>query len=78
MLRDDLPRLIAKRFELQDGDVVIVTSKAISKVKGYVLNLEDVKPTLTSKILAKLTGKSPDRRGPAFGFKGPPSLHSHI
>ena len=56
---DDLPRLIAERFELQDGDVVVVTSKAISKVKGYVLKLDDVKPTLTSKALAKLVGKPP-------------------
>lgn len=55
---DDLPRLIAEGFKLQDGDVVVVTSKAISKVKGYMLKLSDIRPTLTSRALAKLAGKS--------------------
>ena len=54
---DDLAKLIVESFELKDGDVLVVTSKAISKVKGYVISLDDIRAGLTSRVLARLVGK---------------------
>jgi len=42
---DDLAALIAERAELQDDDVVVVAQKAISKVEGRVVRLDDVEPS---------------------------------
>ena len=38
---------------IQDGDIIVVTSKIISKAKGYVVNIENVKPSLTSRLQGK-------------------------
>ncbi len=54
---DDLAKLIAETFELEDEDVVVVTSKAVSKVKGYVINLEKVEPSFASRVIARLVRK---------------------
>jgi len=42
---DDLAALILERIELQDGDVVVVAQKAISKVEGRVVRIADVEPS---------------------------------
>ena len=34
---DDLAGMIAERIELEDGDVVVVAQKAISKIEGRVV-----------------------------------------
>ena len=39
---DDLAAMILERAELQDGDVVVVAQKAISKLEGRVVRLDDV------------------------------------
>lgn len=49
---DDLAALIAERAELADGDVVVVAQKAISKVEGCVVALEDVEPSDQARELA--------------------------
>ncbi len=59
---DDLPEAILSRLEqmeirLSDGDVLVVASKVVSKVKGYWVRISDVKPSLRSKILAKIAGR---------------------
>jgi coenzyme F420-0:L-glutamate ligase / coenzyme F420-1:gamma-L-glutamate ligase len=38
---DDLPALIAERAELEDGDVVVVAQKAVSKIEGRVVRLDE-------------------------------------
>ena len=42
---DDLAEQIAGLFELADGDVVLVTSKIVSKAEGCAVDLVDVEPS---------------------------------
>lgn len=42
---DDLAAMIADRVELADGDVVVVTSKIVSKAEGCSVELADVVPS---------------------------------
>jgi coenzyme F420-0:L-glutamate ligase/coenzyme F420-1:gamma-L-glutamate ligase len=42
---DDLAQLIVDRVELQDLDVVVVAQKAIWKIEGRVVALDDVEPS---------------------------------
>jgi coenzyme F420-0:L-glutamate ligase/coenzyme F420-1:gamma-L-glutamate ligase len=55
---DDLAALLAEHVELADGDVVLVTSKAVSKAEGRVVagTREDALPGETARVVA--------RRGP--------------
>ena len=55
---DDLAALLVERVELEDGDVVLVTSKAVSKAEGRVVvgTREDALPRETARVVA--------RRGP--------------
>lgn len=45
-------------MELQDGDVVVVAQKVISKADKRMFRLRDVAPSERAKQLANLTGKS--------------------
>jgi coenzyme F420-0:L-glutamate ligase/coenzyme F420-1:gamma-L-glutamate ligase len=49
---DDLAALILERAELQDGDVVVVAQKAISKLEGRVVRLDDVEPSARAREIA--------------------------
>jgi coenzyme F420-0:L-glutamate ligase / coenzyme F420-1:gamma-L-glutamate ligase len=49
---DDLARLIVEQAELQDGDVVVVAHKAISKIEGRVARLDEIEPSARAKELA--------------------------
>jgi coenzyme F420-0:L-glutamate ligase / coenzyme F420-1:gamma-L-glutamate ligase len=49
---DDLGALIAGRVGLEDGDVVVVAQKAVSKVEGRVVRLDDVEPSERARELA--------------------------
>jgi len=49
---DDLARLITERAELEDGDVLVVAQKAISKIEGRVVQLDDVEPSARARELA--------------------------
>jgi coenzyme F420-0:L-glutamate ligase / coenzyme F420-1:gamma-L-glutamate ligase len=49
---DDLARLIADSAELQDGDMLVVAQKAISKVEGRVVRLDDVEPSPRAREIA--------------------------
>jgi coenzyme F420-0:L-glutamate ligase/coenzyme F420-1:gamma-L-glutamate ligase len=42
---DDLAALILERTGLEDGDVVVVAQKAISKIEGRVVRLDDLEPS---------------------------------
>jgi hypothetical protein len=42
---DDLAQLILDRVELVDHDVVVVAQKAISKIEGRIVRLDDVVPS---------------------------------
>jgi len=49
---DDLAELIAERAELEDGDVLVVAQKAVSKAEGRVVRLADVEPSERARELA--------------------------
>ena len=49
---DDLAALVADRAELEDGDVVVVAQKAISKVEGRVVRLDDYEPSDRAREIA--------------------------
>jgi coenzyme F420-0:L-glutamate ligase/coenzyme F420-1:gamma-L-glutamate ligase len=49
---DDLARLITERAELQDGDILVVAQKAISKIEGRIVQLDDVEPSARARELA--------------------------
>jgi len=50
---DDLARLIAGGVRLQDGDVVVVAQKVVSKAEGRLLDLRTVTPSARARRLAK-------------------------
>jgi coenzyme F420-0:L-glutamate ligase/coenzyme F420-1:gamma-L-glutamate ligase len=56
---DDLAALIAERVELEDDDIVVVVQKAISKVEGRVVRLDDVEP---SERAIEIAGSDGDPR----------------
>jgi coenzyme F420-0:L-glutamate ligase / coenzyme F420-1:gamma-L-glutamate ligase len=49
---DDLAATIAERAQLEDGDVVVVAQKAISKIEGRVVRLDEVEPSARARELA--------------------------
>jgi len=49
---DDRAELIAERAELEDGDVLVVAQKAVSKAEGRVVRLADVEPSERARDLA--------------------------
>ena len=48
----DLGALIAERAEIEDGDVVVVSQKAVSKAEGRVVRLDEVEATERARELA--------------------------
>jgi coenzyme F420-0:L-glutamate ligase / coenzyme F420-1:gamma-L-glutamate ligase len=49
---DDLAELVAGSAELEDGDVVVLAQKVVSKAEGRVLRLDDVEPSGRARELA--------------------------
>jgi coenzyme F420-0:L-glutamate ligase / coenzyme F420-1:gamma-L-glutamate ligase len=49
---DDLAALIAERAELEDGDVLVVAQKAVSKMESRVVRLAEVEPSERARELA--------------------------
>jgi coenzyme F420-0:L-glutamate ligase / coenzyme F420-1:gamma-L-glutamate ligase len=49
---DDLAALIAAAVELEDGDVVVIAQKAVSKSEGRVVRLDDVEPSDRAREIA--------------------------
>lgn len=61
---DDLAKVIhdaciRENVNLASGDVVIVTSKIVSKAEGRILDVQGVTPSRRARAVAKLTGKDP-------------------
>ena len=49
---DDLAAVIAAAVELEDGDVVVIAQKAVSKSEGRVVRLADVEPSDRAREIA--------------------------
>ena len=56
---DDLAAHILERVELADGDVVVVAQKAVSKVEGRVVRLDEYEPSDRAREIAG--GEDPRR-----------------
>ncbi len=54
---DRVGELIAARAELQDGDVVVISQKVVSKAEGMVRRLAEVEPSEKARKLADELGK---------------------
>jgi len=50
---DDLAALISERAEVESGDVLVVAQKAVSKVEGRIVRLDDVEPSPRAQELAE-------------------------
>ncbi len=50
---DDLGAMIAERVELEDGDVLVVAQKAVSKAEGRVVRLDELEPSARALELAE-------------------------
>jgi len=60
----DLAKLLVEFAEennigIRDGDVIVVTSKAVLKSMGMLFKIDDVKPSFAAKLISKITGKDP-------------------
>jgi coenzyme F420-0:L-glutamate ligase/coenzyme F420-1:gamma-L-glutamate ligase len=49
---DDLAELISSAVELEDGDVVVLAQKIVSKSEGRVVRLDDVEPSERAREIA--------------------------
>jgi coenzyme F420-0:L-glutamate ligase / coenzyme F420-1:gamma-L-glutamate ligase len=49
---DDLGALIAGAAELEDGDVLVVAQKAVSKAEGRIVSLDELEPSDQARDLA--------------------------
>jgi coenzyme F420-0:L-glutamate ligase/coenzyme F420-1:gamma-L-glutamate ligase len=61
---DDLARLLGARlrvggFTIEDGDILVVTQKVVSKAEGRFVRLAEVTPGAEALRLAEQTGKDP-------------------
>lgn len=54
-----LDKIIQAGFDLQDGDVLVISSKIISKAQGRRFRLDTVIPSKDALSLAEETGKDP-------------------
>lgn len=56
---DDLAALVKSRFELQDGDVLLLASTIVAKAEGRFRMLEDYRPSPRALKIASDLGKDP-------------------
>lgn len=61
---DDLVEIISSAIDekgtaLEDGDIIAVTEKIVSKAEGRLVNLDDIMPTEEAERLAKKAEKDP-------------------
>jgi coenzyme F420-0:L-glutamate ligase/coenzyme F420-1:gamma-L-glutamate ligase len=56
---DDLAALIAERAQLEDGDIVVIAQKAVSKSEDRFADPAKTTPGAEAVVLAKTTGKDP-------------------
>ena len=49
---DDLAALIAERIALEDGDVLVIAQKVVSKAEGRVVRLDELEPSERARELA--------------------------
>ena len=58
---DDVAGLIADAAELEDGDVVVVAHKIVSKAEGRVVSVADLEPSRLAQQIAATDGRDAHR-----------------
>ena len=53
---DDVAALVAAALPLEDGDVLVVAQKAVSKAEGRVVRLADIEPSALARAAAEEEG----------------------
>ncbi len=56
---DDIAEMIVERFELEEGDVVVICSTVVSKAEGRIAKLEDYEPSEEALRIAERIGEDP-------------------
>ncbi len=61
---DDLAEIIVKvakdnGIEIEDGDIIVVSQKIVSKAEGRIVDLSKIEPSEKAKIIAQISGKDP-------------------
>jgi coenzyme F420-0:L-glutamate ligase/coenzyme F420-1:gamma-L-glutamate ligase len=61
---DSLPKLLVatlkrEQVSLNDGDIIAIAQKVVSKAEGRIVRLKDVKPSKKALEIAKVTHKDP-------------------
>jgi coenzyme F420-0:L-glutamate ligase/coenzyme F420-1:gamma-L-glutamate ligase len=56
---DDIASMVAEQFALHDGDIVVITSKVLSKAEGCAVELADVEPSPFAIEWGERHGKDP-------------------
>lgn len=56
---DDLAALIGARFDLTDGDILVVAQKVVSKAEGRLRDMRDITPSGQAQEIAKRNGSDP-------------------
>jgi len=46
-------------IEIEDNDIIVVTSKILLKSLGLFIDVDSIKPSFRAKVISKLTGKDP-------------------
>lgn len=57
---DDLAAVLTKNTDLQDRDIIVISSKAIATVQGAAIDLTAIQPTDQAKSWAERSGRSPE------------------
>ena len=56
---DDISQLIVDSSEINEGDIVVVAQKIVSKQEGRIVNLSEVIPSLLAEGIASQYQKDP-------------------
>jgi coenzyme F420-0:L-glutamate ligase len=56
---DDIARILVNCAELQENDILVISSKALATIEGRTFQLEKCKPSAQAKKLSKKCGQSP-------------------
>ena len=59
---DDLVALLMQATAFADGDILVLSSKAVATVEGAAIDLRAVKPSKEARMWAERCGKSPEFR----------------
>lgn len=57
---DDLVKILLEKSELQEHDILVISSKAIATIEGAAINLAMMKPTAKAKKIAKSCKQTPE------------------